>query len=54
MPRSILGKLEFANHSEILVLTQFVLLEISGKTAAGFSATGSVDLTPCAHASVVG
>jgi len=36
------------------VLTQFVLIEISGKTAIGFSATGIVNLTLRVHVSVVG
>lgn len=49
MPWSILGKLEFANHSKMSVLTQFVLTEISGETAIGFSGTGIVNLTVCAR-----
>lgn len=36
------------------VLTQFVLTEISGKTAIGFSVTGIVNLTMRAHVSMVG
>lgn len=31
------------------VLTQFVLTEISGETAIGFSGTGIVNLTVCAR-----
>lgn len=47
MPQSILGELKFANHSEMSVLTQFVLIEISGKTAIGSSVTDIVNLTLC-------
>lgn len=49
VPWSILGKLKFANHSEMSVLTQFVLIEISGETATSFSVAGIVNLTLCAR-----
>lgn len=44
MPWNILGKLKFANHSKVSVLTQFVL---TGETAIGFSVTGIVNLALC-------
>lgn len=46
---NILGKLKFANHSKMSVLTQFMLIEISSETAIGFSVTGIVNLTLCAR-----
>lgn len=53
MPQSIFGKLKFANHSEMVTLTQFVLIDISSKTAIGFSVTGIVNIALCVHVSVV-
>lgn len=49
VPWSFPGKLKFANHSKMSVLTQFVLIEISGETAIGFSVAGIVNLTLCAR-----